>query len=195
MLMRNERLAELQTRFDEATSTLTVRRNGAVVAEARLDTDSGQRTLEAFFNAFAAEDLRGPAKILSTPGFSFSDTRSPKKVVSLINLGSVRAIADRIGADIHPLRFRANLYVEGMAAWDEFSWVGRRVVAGGVTLEATKRIDRCAAINVNPLTGERDLNIVHDMMGVFNHIDCGIYLRVIGAGDLSIGETIEPVEG
>src|SRR5664279_43987 len=135
MLMRNERLAELATRFDDATRTLTVRRDGALVAEGCLDTEEGHRTIETYFDMFAANDLRGPAKILTAPGFSFSDTAS--KVVSLINLETVRAIGHEIGATVHPLRFRGNLHVEGLSAWDEFGWVGKEVTIGGVTFTAT----------------------------------------------------------
>jgi uncharacterized protein YcbX len=107
----------------------------------------------------------------------------------------VRDIGRRIAANVHPLRFRGNLHVEGLAAWDEFSWVGRRVVAGGVAFEVTKRIDRCAAINVNPLTGARDLDIPRFLMKSVGHIDCGVYLKVVESGELSVGDTIAPASG
>ena len=194
MLMRNERLAELETRFDETTRSLAICRNGAVLAQGRLDTEIGKRAIESFFDEFSAGDLRGPAKVVSGPGHSFQDT-STGKVVSLINLQSVRAIANLVAADVHPLRFRANVYVEGLAAWEEFSWVGKRVVAGGVAFEATKRIDRCAAVNVNPLTGARDLSIPKSMMRAVGHLDCGIYLKVVQGGQLRVGETIATEAG
>lgn len=191
MLMRNERLAELRTDFDETSHFLTVRHGDTVLAQGRLDSEAGRRDLEGFFDSFEADELRGPTKILHAPGFSFSDTRGPpKKVLSLINLESVKAIGRQLGADVHPLRFRGNLYIEGMDPWDEFNWVGKRVVAGGVAFEATKRIDRCAAVNVDPLTGKRDLNIVKNMMQTFGHIDCGIYLKVTEPGELDVGMSI-----
>ena len=194
MLMRNERLAELETRFDETTRSLAICHNGAVLAQGRLDTEIGKRAIEAFFDEFSADDLRGPAKVVSGPGHSFQDT-STGKVVSLINLQSVRAIANLVAADVHPLRFRANVYVEGLPAWEEFSWVGKRVVAGGVAFEATKRIDRCAAVNVNPLTGARDLSIPKSMMRTVGHLDCGIYLKVVQGGRLCVGEAIATEAG
>ena len=133
MLMRHEKLAELETRFDEETRSLVVCRNGVVLAEGRLDTEVGKRAIEAFFDEFSADELRGPARVISGPGHSFQDT-STGKVVSLINLESVRAIANLVAVDVHPLRFRGNVYVEGLSAWEEFSWVGKRVVAAGVRL-------------------------------------------------------------
>ena len=188
MLMRNERLAELATRFDDATRTLTVRRDGALVAEGCLDTEEGRRAIETYFDMFAANDLRGPAKILTAPGFSFSDTAS--KVVSLINLETVRAIGHEIGATVHPLRFRGNLHVEGLSAWDEFGWVGKEVTIGGVTFTATKRIDRCAATNVDPVTAKRDLAIPVALQKAYRHADCGIYLKVIAGGRMAVGDEV-----
>jgi len=188
MLMRNEQLAELRTAFDDKTRTLTVRKNGAVVAEGCLETPSGRYAIEAFFDDFAGDDLRGPAKVLSADRFSFSDM--PRKVLSLINLETVRAIGREIGTEVHPLRFRGNIYVDGLPAWEEFAWVGRRLTAGGVTFEVVKRIERCAATNVDPDTGRRDLTIPRSLLEAYGHADCGVYLEVVSGGELSLGDRI-----
>src|SRR3954447_24322563 len=55
MLMRNERLAALATRFDDAARTLTISHRGSVVAEGRLDTEAGRRAIEAFLETYAQE--------------------------------------------------------------------------------------------------------------------------------------------
>jgi uncharacterized protein YcbX len=191
MLMRNERLAELSTRFDEATQTLTIRHGGKVVAEGRLDTDEGRRAIESFFDAFSAADLRGPARVLAAHGHSFSD--SSRKVVSLINLATVRAIATTIGAEVDPIRFRGNLYVDELAPWEELEWVGRRIGAAGAECTAVGRIDRCAATNVDPNTGVRDLAIPRSLLEAYGHADCGVYLEVTSAGNISAGDPIGPV--
>jgi uncharacterized protein YcbX len=192
MLMRNERLAVLDTRFDDATTTLSIRRDGRVVAEGRLDTAEGRAAIEAFFDDYEADELRGPARVLHAPGFSFSDVAA--RVVSLINLESVRDLGERLGAEVHPLRFRGNLYVEGLPAWSELDLVGRRITAGGVVFRAEKRIVRCAATNVNPDTAARDLTIPQSIAALFGHSDCGIYLRVVAGGEMRVGDavTLEP---
>lgn len=189
MLMRNERLAQLATVLDDATRTLSIRQNGDVKLQARLDTGEGRRAIEDFFRAFAADDLRGPPKVLEAPGHSFSDTAAP--VLSLINLATVRAIGDALGAEVNPLRFRGNLYVEGLPAWSEFDWVGKRVKIGAVDLIATKRIDRCAATNVNPVTAARDMAIPKTLLQAFGHADCAVYLRVEARGTLFVGDLVE----
>lgn len=191
MLMRHEHLAELKTSFDEATTTLTIRRNGAVAAEGRLDTQDGRRAIEAFFDAFSADDLKGPAQILQSPGHTFSDSRD--KVISLINLETVRALGKDLGADIHPLRFRGNLYVEGLPAWEEFEWIGKSLQFGGATFTVTRRIDRCDATNVDPLTAARDLTIPRSMQIAYGHADCGVYLQVTAAGAIAEGDEVTVV--
>jgi uncharacterized protein YcbX len=189
MLMRHERLALLHTAFDTETHTLTIRRDGVVVAQGRLDQEEGKRAIEAFFSVFSAEDLRGPVKILNVPGFSFQDT-STGMVVSVINLASVRDLGEKIGAFVHPLRFRANLYVEDLPAWEEYSWIGRAVTIGSMRLVGSKRIDRCAAVNVDPVTAARDFNLPRKLMQIYDSVDCGIYLKVFEAGEFAVGDEI-----
>lgn len=193
MLMRNERLAGLDARFDDATTTLTLRRDGQVVAEGNFATEAGRRAIEAFFDRFAADELRGPAKVLHVPGFSFSDVAA--KVVSLISLESVRDLGARLGTEVNPLRFRGNVHVEGLPAWAELDLVGKRVTAGDVVLEGMNRIVRCAATNVNPITAERDLAIPRSLLKFYGHGDCGAYLRVVEGGELKVGATFEIAGG
>lgn len=191
MLMRNERLAALDTRLDEAARTLTIRKDGEIVAEGCLDTAEGRATLEGFFDTYEADELRGRTRIVSAPGHAFTDTAT--KCLSLINLETVRDIERRLGVPVHPLRFRGNLHVEGLPAWAEFDdWLGKTVMAGDVALEAYARIDRCAATNVNPDTAERDLTLPVDMLRAYGHADCGIYLRVVKGGELIAGMAIRP---
>src|SRR4030095_8850432 len=125
MLMRNERLARLRTRFDDASHTLTIEAEGREAARGDLRTPEGRSAIEEFFAVFCAGELRGPPKVLHAPGFSFSDLA--RKVVSIINLASVAAIESAAGVPVHPLRFRGNVYVEGWPAWHEFDLLGKAV--------------------------------------------------------------------
>ena len=112
---------------------------------------------------------------------------SPAKVVSLINLASVRDLGKRLGDRVNPLRFRGNIHVEGLPAWAELDLVGKRVMIGDVVLEGFDRIVRCAATNVNPVTAERDLAIPRSLLALYGHGDCGAYLRVVEGGELRVG--------
>src|SRR5262245_27800026 len=86
MLMRNERLAQLRTRFEDSSHTLSIALNGREAARGDLRTGEGRGKVEAFFAAFCADELRGPPRVLNAPGHSFSDVA--RKVVSIINLAS-----------------------------------------------------------------------------------------------------------
>lgn len=190
MLMRNERLAALTTRFDDATSTLTIRDGGREAVTADLATKEGRLAVEAFFRRFIPKELRGPPKVLTAPdGFRFTDFR--RGFVSIINLASVASLEATVGAPVHPLRFRANIYVAGWPAWHEFDLVGREIVIGpSARLKVTKRIERCAATDVDPDTGIRDLTIPRTLMKTFGHTDCGVYAQVMTGGTVGVGDRV-----
>jgi uncharacterized protein len=189
MLMRNERLARLRTRYEDASHTLAIELEGREAARGDLHTADGRATIERFFGDFCADELRGPPRLLHGPGFSFSDVAS--KVVSIINLASVAAIENLVGMPVHPLRFRANLYVMGWPAWREFDLVGQEIAIGKeARLKIVKRIVRCAAIDVDPDTGMRDLSIPHTLIRSFGHADCGVYGEVVSAGEIAPGDDL-----
>src|SRR5262249_47137836 len=118
MLMRNERLARLDKRCDDANHALTSAESVRRLARAKPSTAEGRGAIETFFAGFCADELRGAPRVLQADGHSFSDVA--RKVVSIINLASVAAVEDAVGAPVDPLRFRGNLYVTGWPAWHEF---------------------------------------------------------------------------
>jgi hypothetical protein len=188
MLMRNERLATLRTDYDEASHTLVIHYEGREAARGDLRTAEGRRAIETFFSGFMPDELRGPPKVLHGENHSFSDVA--KKVVSIINLASVAAVETAAGAPVDPLRFRGNLYVEGWPAWHEFDLMGRTLAINGARLKVIKRIVRCAATDVDPATGIRDLTIPKTLMQTFGHADCGVYAEVVTGGDIATGDAI-----
>ena len=189
MLMRNERLARLRTRYDDVSRTLVVDSEGREAARGDLGTPEGRGRIEKFFAAFCADELRGPPKLLHAPGHSFSDVA--KKVVSIINLASVAAVETAVGAPVDPLRFRGNVYVTGWPAWREFDLLGETIAMGKTArLKIVKRIVRCAATNVDPATGIRDLAIPDTLLRSFGHADCGVYGEVVAGGEVSNGDAV-----
>jgi uncharacterized protein YcbX len=194
MLMRNESLARLRTRYEDSTGELVIEEGGHEAARGDLATKEGRLAIEAFLRRFMPHELRGAPKLLAAPeGFRFTDSR--RGFVSLINLASVRELENGVGAPVDPLRFRGNLHVEGLDAWAEFDLVGQVLAApSGVRLRVTKRIERCAATNVDPWTGLRDLQIPRALMQAYGHFDCGIYAEILEGGDLAEGDglAVEP---
>jgi len=190
MLMRNERLAALRSSFDDKTHTLAIESEGREAARGDLRTSAGRTAVESFFARFYADELRGPPKLLHAPGHSFSDVA--RKVVSIINLASVAAVETAVGAPVHPLRFRANVYVRGWPAWREFDLIGKEIAIGAnVRIKIVKRIVRCAATNVDPDTGIRDLSVPDALMHTFGHADCGVYGEVVHGGEIAVGDDVQ----
>lgn len=192
MLMRNGALAGLATRYDEATGVLTIMEGGREAARGDLRSPEGRREIEAFLTGFLGAEIRGPVRLLAAPdGFRFTDSKSG--FVSLVNLASVTAIAQAQKAAVDPLRFRANLYIDGVEPWAEAGWPGRTLAIGGVRLEILKMTDRCAATGVEPGSGRRDMDLVQTLRKTFGHIDCGVYARVLHGGRIEVGAAIRDV--
>lgn len=193
MLMRNGALAGLSTRYDEAEETLAIAQEGREVARGDLRAKSGRAAIEAFLTGFLGDEIRGPVRLLAAPeGFRFTDSKSG--FVSLVNLASVAAIGQAQKAIVNPLRFRANLYIDGLASWEEAAWPGRTLAIGGARLEILKMTDRCAATGVEPGTGRRDMDLVQTLRLNFGHIDCGVYARVVQGGRVATADAISFVD-
>jgi uncharacterized protein YcbX len=191
MLMRNERLARLRTRYDDATGVLTVQRDGKTVAAANITNLTGRTVIEQFFAAYMGDEARGAPKLVEAPGHMFSDIAH--KVVSIIGLASIRDLEQRvIRAPVDPRRFRANFYFDGGRPWQELDWVDREFTLGSVRLRTMKPIARCAATNVDPESGQRDLNIPLALQQSYRHDTMGIYAEVLTPGTVTIGDELLP---
>ena len=191
MLMRDERLAALDTDYDDATCTLTIRRQGRVVARGRIDTQTGRTLIDQFFAAYMKDEMPGPFRTIEAPGHMFSDIAA--NAVSLINLASARDIERVARAPVDPRRFRGNVLIDGLEKWAEMGWVGRTLRVGSdVRLQVFKTIQRCAATEVNPDTAQRDLNLPKLLRAGFGHVECGIYAKVVQGGRIAVGDAIVP---
>lgn len=189
MLMRNERLAGLETHFDEATQLLTIFRDGRQVARGGLDTRLGRQIIEQFMAGYMQGDLKGRPRIVSAAGHSFSDVSA--KCLHLVNLASVRHLSKTAGQTLDPLRFRANLYFEGADAWAEKKWIGRKLRAGGAVLAVFDETVRCEATNVNPETAQRDAAIPPTLLRAYGDSCLGIYAKVAEGGEVKPGDRLE----
>ncbi len=188
MLMRDERLASLRSAFDDTTETLTISRDGKQVARGQLTTPLGRQLIEQFMGAYMKAELRGPPKIVRAPGHSFSDVAA--KCVHIVNLATVREVERVIGRSVDPLRFRANLYLEGLEPWSEFAWLNRDIEIGPAKLSVFARTQRCAATDVDPATGARDMAIPAHLMRTWGHQDVGIYAKILNGGEIAIGAQV-----
>ena len=133
-------------------------------------------------------ELRGAPKIVHAAGHSFSDVAA--KCVHIVNLASVREVERVSGRPVDPLRFRANLYFEGLAPWAEFGWLDKAIGVGEAKLSVFARTQRCEATSVDPATGARDMAVPANLQRGWGHQDLGVYANVVTGGDVSIGTQV-----
>lgn len=193
MLMRNERLAALETRFEEDGHVLTILRGGRQVARGSLQTPIGRQLVEQFFASYMAGDLRGAPRMVSAPGHSFTDRA--EKCVHIVNMASVRELERISGRPVDPLRFRANFYVDIPSPWTEAGLVGKQIGLGDAELEVIDRTGRCEATAVDPETGARDMAVTATLSRVLGHTDFGVYARVVRGGRVAEGDAFSVSEG
>lgn len=186
MLMKNERLAALHSVYDDSTGILLIVRNGKPLIRANLQQTEGRQSLEKFFADYFGDEIRGAPKLVQAPGHMFSDDDA--KVLSCINLASLRDLEKVLGTTVHPLRFRANVYFDGAQPWAELDWVGKQMTLGTAKVQVVKLIKRCAATNVNPQTAARDLKIPETLLKTYGHPNLGIYVQVIENGEVAVND-------
>lgn len=183
------RVAAARTRYDAATGGLHVTAPGAPEFLGNLTDEAGREAFARWLTDLLGEDVRGELRVLEAPGeWRFTD--HPLGQVSLVNLASVRDLGQKMGVELDPLRFRANVYVEGWPAWAENQWAGKRLMLGWAQAQVYKPIVRCAAIHVDPTTAERDLDVTKALFDNYGHLHCGIYVRITSPGALGLGDAV-----
>jgi MOSC domain-containing protein len=196
MLMRDEKLARLRTRFGAESGLLTAEEDGTIVLGEKLLEPAGRERAGRFFTDFLGASVAGPLRIVESPGHAFADARprphaSTDKYLSLINLASIRALERVMGSSVAPLRFRANLYFEGAPEWAELGWLGRSIAIGPTSrVRVVSEITRCAATEVNPDKAERDLDVTGGLERHFRHRLMGIYAEVVKGGEIGVGDAL-----
>ena len=180
-------VARIRTRYDEAGGLLSAELDGRPPFKGALAQAPGRAAFADWLAAALGDEVRGPLKVLPAPGaHRFMD--DVQGFVSIVNLASVRDLAARIGRPVDPLRFRANLYVEGWPAWAENAVAGRNVRLGEAVGGVVKPIVRCVATHVDPTTGERDIEVVRALFENLGHTLCGVYVSVTQGGRLRVGD-------
>jgi hypothetical protein len=195
MLMRDEKLAQLQTRFDAESGVLTIAENGRVLVRERMTETKGCRLVAEFFANFLGDAVNGPLRVVEAPGHAFADARrkpnaTTDKYVSLINRASIGALEAAMGVPVDPIRFRANVYFDGASAWSEHDWIDSEITLGAARLRVISPITRCAATQVNPVTAKRDLDIVAALGRAFGHTNMGVYAEVVAGGEIALGDAL-----
>jgi len=200
-LVNTPGLARLELVFDEAALRLSIARDGALLAEAALDA-GGRKHLAAALAEYvlACRDnpLTGHPERL--PLRLAGDGRTPRYQdnvagqVTLHSRASLAAVADAAGdGALSERRFRSNIAIEGVAAWEEQRWIGRAVQIGTVTFDVVAPKTRCLATHANPRTGERDIAVMPLLVQAFPQERPTFAVAMLprdGGGRIEIGEPV-----
>ena len=110
--------------------------------------------------------------------------------ISIGSLASLRALEEMAGGPLARIRFRMNLWLDGLEPWAEQDWQGREIAVGGARLRITAPAKRCDALNANPNTGARDTDLPRLLHGAFRHMHFGVYAQVTESGDIAAGDDV-----
>ena len=154
------------------------------------DRPDDAAALVAWLGPIWPADKPAPRGVVSA-GVAMTDV--PEPWVAVHGMASHRAVAQRLGApDLSVHRWRGNLWIEGLAPWEEFDWVGRRFRVGEAVLEGRERITRCKATMANPETGRRDLDTLGALQS-WDHQDFGLYAEVVEGGTVRLGDPVAAI--
>jgi len=117
---------------------------------------------------------------------------------SIISLASVADVGSRGGdANLDPGRFRMLVELDGVEAYAEDGWQGRRLRLGGAVVRLGRRVDRCVMTNLAPDTGANDfgtLEVLAQHRKVGTELLLGVYGDVERPGRIEIGDAAELVD-
>ena len=185
--MRMESLAELDCSFDG--TRLDIRHHGRLVVSADMDSDAGQRDIDAFFLEFAGGQTPGTPRLMRIADGSYADTPAP--LITLGGTASVGRFADITGTAPDARRFRLNILLKTDTPFAEAELIGQEVRIGQATLKIVEPVGRCAAIDVDPATAIRGPHCLPIMEQRLGHTDLGIFAEVIDSGAVKVGDSIE----
>ena len=172
--------------WDEGKQTITL--SHPTAGTLIFDPDGDTTEFLAWVKPLMPENRAQSARVLRAPDRGMTDTPFPS--ISLIGNASLAELSTSMDQDLDPARFRANIWIDGLAPFEEFELVGKTVQIGSVTFEVAERITRCLATTANPKTGKRDADTLAALETNWGHKDLGVYLRVLNDGDIAVGDSL-----
>ena len=138
-------------------------------------------------------NLPGPIFFLKNKLFPFYDTTNSSNVantISLINLNSIKDFNKKINKEIEFQRFRGNIYIKDLDAFEERNWINKTIKINEAEFKVLKHIPRCSATNLKINSDQADINLPNELKKVYGHMDMGIYLYPLNNGKISVNDQI-----
>nr|WP_224826222.1 MOSC domain-containing protein [Cognatishimia sp. MH4019] len=180
-------LMAISAKTDETTGRITLRH--PELGELTIDPETEAEALIAWAGPLVPTDRAQSARVVRVPDRGMTDTDFPS--ISLNSTSSLRALSQKVGADLDPRRFRGNLWLDGLGPWEEFEWIGKTLRIGEAELRVIERIGRCLATTANPKTGARDADTLGALEDGWGHTDFGVYAEVTQSGVIRRDDPVE----
>ena len=187
--MRTPSVMAIKAEFDEAAGRMRLTHPARPVLDF-LPESEGQRLIDWLAPISPTERFR-PVSLVRAPGVAMTDSDYPS--VSIKNLASNAALSGHMGMDLSIHRWRGNLWLDGLAPWEEFDWIGRRLRIGATVLEVRERVGRCKATAANPATGEVDADTLRALRETVGAQDFGVFAVVLEGGPIKPGDRVEVI--
>lgn len=178
------KLAAVESALDEASGTLTLRHPER--PELVVNPDEDPQALVDWVAPLVAENRSPAAQLVSVPGRGMTDASFPS--ISIGNMASHSAVAQRLGTPLSPKRWRCNIFLDGLGPWEEFEWVGNELQIGAARLKVIERCGRCNNVQANPETGKRDLDVL-GALASWDHQDFTVWAEVTQGGAVKVGDS------
>ena len=191
VLMRTAEVACVRTRWEDQGRWLHAEAPGEGGVSIRVDEPQARDHFAFWLEGVLGDAVSGPLKLVSAEGLDHRFMDHPLGRVSILNLASVRDFEARVGRPVDPLRFRANVWVEGWPAWIENDGTDRELILGEARLIGVKPIVRCVATHVDPETAARDFDLVPALFDQYGHRWCGLYATIADGGRVRVGDRLE----
>ena len=181
------RLAQIRVKFTPRNNMLYLAHPDLVDLAVQIGTPDGDDALCEWLVPLTEGTTRSaPFLVYQIPNVAFTDFEDTH--IAIGSVASRRALAQIAGHELEPIRFRMNLWLDGLAPWEELDWVGREIGIGEVRLKITARDERCNATAASPVTGARDVPVTGLLRQHLGHMDFGVYAQVLSGGTVRLGD-------
>ena len=185
-LLSEARLAGLSLKIDEESGRISLSDNTGVRADAPLD-EAGP--VMAQLQALLPDRFAEQPRLCRLAAGGYTDTDAPW--ITLAGSASLADFAHITHTAPDNRRFRLNLIVSTRTPFEEFDWIGKTISIGEAKLEIIEPVGRCAAIDVDPETTQREDDHLRTMRQVYGHTDLGVFGRVVSGGVISLGTKVQ----
>lgn len=136
--------------------------------------------------------IKKPIYLIYNDKFPFFDT-TPAVSVSMINLNTIKELELKLKKKIEYERFRGNILIDNLNAWEEFNLIKKTLIIGNVKFKVDSKIPRCSATNINPNNYDLDINLPNNLIELYGHKYFGIYLIPLSSGSIKRNDKIKIV--